>query len=238
MASIEAHLDDYGVESICAQLPIASSTYNEVKARVTDPQRRPVRAQRDAVLCAEITRVSHANRRVYGVKKVWKQITREAILVARCSAARLMWRLGLRGVVRGRRTRTAVPDSTAARPDDLVHRAFTAPRPNALWVADFTYVATWRGFVYFAFVIDVSSRRIVGWRASTTMRTDLALDALEQALCDRETYAALVHHSDRGSQSLRIRHTERLAEAGIEGSVGRRGDAYDNAIAETVIGLF
>ena len=149
-----------------------------------------------------------------------------------------MRRLGLRGIVRGRRRITTVPDATAASPEDLVHRAFTADRPNALWVADFTYFATWRGFVYVAFVIDVHSRRIVGWRASTSMRTDLAFDAPEQALCDRDSDASLVHHSDRGSQYLSIRYTERLSDAGIEPSVGRRGDAYDNALAETIIGLF
>jgi putative transposase len=238
VAFIDAHRDQYGVEPICAQLPIAPSTYYEVKARLADPARLPARAQREAVLCPEIDRVWRANRRVYGVKKVWKQLQREAIPVARCTVARLMRRLGLRGVVRGRRTITTVPETRTPRPDDLVLRAFTATRPNALWVADFTYVVTWRGFVYVAFVIDVFSRRIVGWRASTTMRTDLALDALEQALYDRDTDAALVHHSDRGSQYLSIRYTERLADAGIEGSVGRRGDAYDNALAETIIGLF
>ena len=238
VAFIDAHRDQYGVEPICAQLPIAPSTYYEMKARAADATRVPAREQRDAHLCPEIARVWRANRCVYGAKKVWKQLQREAIPVARCTVARLMRRLGLRGVVRGRRAITTVPDLTAPRPDDLVQRAFTATRPNALWVADFTYVVTWRGFVYVAFVIDVFSRRIVGWRASTTMRTDLALDALEQALCDRDTDAALVHHSDRGAQYLSIRYTERLADAGIEGSVGRRGDAYDNALAETVIGLF
>jgi len=238
VAFIDAHRDEYGVEPICAQLPIAPSTYYEVKARDSDPARIPVRAKRDAILCDDVTRVWHANRRVYGVKKVWKALHRESIVVARCTVARLMRQLGLRGVVRGRRAVTTVSDPTTPRPDDLVQRAFTATRPNALWVADFTYVATWRGFVYVAFVIDVFSRRIVGWRASTSMRTDLALDALEQALCDRDTDASLVHHSDRGSQYLSIRYTDRLTEAGVAPSVGRRGDAYDNALAETVIGLF
>jgi len=238
VAFIDAHRDEYGVEPICAQLPIAPSTYYEVKARDSDPARIPVRAKRDAMLCDDVTRVWHANRRVYGVKKVWKALHRESIVVARCTVARLMRQLGLRGVVRGRRAVTTVSDPTTPRPDDLVQRAFTATRPNALWVADFTYVATWRGFVYVAFVIDVFSRRIVGWRASTSMRTDLALDALEQALCDRDTDASLVHHSDRGSQYLSIRYTDRLTEAGVAPSVGRRGDAYDNALAETVIGLF
>jgi putative transposase len=238
VAFIDAHREAYGVEPICAVLPIAPATYYEAKARGADPARVPARSQREAQLRQEIARVWHANRRVYGAKKVWKQLNRDGVRTARCTVARLMRGMGLRGVVRGRRAITTVPDLTAPRPADLVQRAFTATRPNALWVADFTYVATWRGFVYVAFVIDVFSRRIVGWRASTTMRTDLALDALEQALCDRETDAALVHHSDRGSQYVSIRYTERLAEAGIEPSVGRRGDAYDNALAETVIGLF
>ena len=227
VAFIDAHRDEYGVEPICAQLPIAPSTSYEVKARDTDPERIPVRAKRDAILSDDVTRVSRANRRVDGVKKVWKALHRESIVVARCTVARLMRQLGLRGVVRGRRAVTTVSDPTTPRPDDLVQRAFTATRPNALWVADFTYVATWRGFVYVAFVIDVFSRRIVGWRASTSMRTDLALDALEQALCDRDTDASLVHHSDRGSQYLSIRYTDRLTEAGVAPSVGRRGDAYD-----------
>jgi transposase InsO family protein len=238
---IDAHREAYGVEPICAMLPIAPSTYYEQKARHADPTRLPVRAQRDAALRPEITRVWDANRRVYGVKKVWKQLHREQIPVARCTVARLMQDLGLRGVVRGRRVKTTVPDLLADRPQDLVQRQFTATRPNQLWVSDFTYVATWRGFVYVAFVIDVFARRIVGWRASTSMRSDLALDALEQALYDRETDAAdtpLIHHSDRGGQYLSIRYTERLAAAGLEPSVGSRGDAYDNALAETIIGLF
>jgi transposase InsO family protein len=169
---------------------------------------------------------------------VWKQLHRERIAVARCTVERLMGAMDLHGVVRGRRVRTTIPDVLAARPLDLVQRNFTATRPNQLWVSDFTYVATWRGFVYVAFVTDAFSRRIVGWRASTSMRSDLALDALEQALYDRETEAGLVHHSDRGSQYLAIRYTDRLVAAGIEPSVGSRGDAYDNALAETIIGLF
>ena len=238
VAFIDAHRKAYGVEPICAVLPVAPSTYYEQKARQADPTRLPARAQRDAVLRPRITQVWHANRRVYGAKKVWKQLGREGDVVARCTVARLMRDLGLRGVVRGRRVKTTIPDLVADRPLDLVQRNFAATRPNQLWVSDFTYVATWRGFVYVAFVIDVFSRRIVGWRAATTMRTDLALDALEQALYDRETDGDLVHHSDHGGQYLSIRYTERLAEAGIEPSVGSRGDAYDNALAETVIGLF
>lgn len=238
VAFIDAHREAYGVEPICAVLPIAPSTYYEQKARQADPTRQPARVHRDAALRPEITRVWQANRRVYGAKKVWKQLGREGHAVARCTVARLMRAEGLRGVVRGRRVRTTLPDPLADRPRDLVARNFTATRPNQLWVSDFTYVATWRGVVYVAFVIDVFARRIVGWRAATSMRSDLALDALEQALHDRETDTALVHHSDRGSQYLSIRYTERLAAAGIEPSVGRRGDAYDNALAETVIGLF
>jgi transposase InsO family protein len=194
---IDAHREAYGVEPICAVLPIAPSTYYEQKARAADPSRRPARAQREARLRPEIQRVWQANRRVYGAKK----LNRETIPVARCTVARLMRDLGLRGVVRGRRSTTTIPDALAARPRDLVERDFRATRPNQLWVADLTYVATWRGFAYVAFVIDVFSRRIVGWRATSSLRSDLALDALEQALYDRETDAGLVHHSDRGVQS-------------------------------------
>ena len=238
VAFLDAHRAEYGVEPICAVLPIAPATYYEQKARQLDPARLPARAQRDAALRPEITRVWHATRRRYGAKKVWRALRREGCVVARCTVARLYRDLGLRGVVRGRRVRTTIPEPVAARSLDLVQRNFTATRPNQLWVSDFTYVATWRGFVYVAFVIDVFARRIVGWRASTSMRSDLALDALEQALYDRETDAGLIHHSDRGVQYLAIRYTERLAEAGIEPSVGSRGDAYDNALAETVIGLY
>lgn len=238
VAFIDAHREAYGVEPICRVLPIAPSTYYDAKARQRDPTRLPARTKRDTHLRTEITRVWRANRRVYGVRKVWKQLGREGVVAARCTVARLMRADGLRGVVRGARVRTTIPDVAADCPRDLVDRAFVASRPNQLWVADFTYVATWRGMVYVAFVIDVFSRRIVGWRASASMRTDLALDALEQAVYDREIDGGLVHHSDRGSQYLSIRYTERLAEAGIEASVGSRGDAYDNALAESVIGLF
>lgn len=238
VAFVDAHRGMYGVEPICAVVPIAPSTYDEAKAREADPMRLPARAQRDWQLRSEIDRVGRANRRVYGVRKVWQQLRREGISAARCTVERLMRADGLRGVVRGARVRTTLPEAAADCPRDLVDRAFVARRPNQLWVADVTYVATWRGMVYVAFVIDVFSRRIVGWRASASMRTDLALDALEQALYDREVDAGLVHHSDRGSQYLSIRYTERLAGAGIEASVGSRGDAYDNALAESVIGLF
>ena len=238
---IDRHQETFGVEPICAVLPIAPSLYYELKARARDPQRRPAREQRDEVLSEHIRRVWRENRAVYGVRKIWKQLTREGYAVARCTVARLMRRLGLAGVVRGRKFKvTTVPDTAAAQPPDLVTRQFTAHRPNQLWVADLTYVATWRGFAYVAFVIDVFSRRIVGWRVSSSLRSDLALDALEQALYDRRLAASepLVHHSDRGVQYLSIRYTERLAEAGIEPSVGSTGDSYDNALAESVIGLF
>jgi transposase InsO family protein len=238
VAFIDAHRAAYGVEPICQQLPIAPSTYYEAKAQQADPSRRSARAQRDEALRPEIERVWEDNRRVYGARKVWKQLGREDQVVARCTVERLMRSLGLAGVVRGARVRTTVPDPVAERPQDLVHRQFAARRPDELWVADFTYVATWQGMVYVAFVIDVFSRRIVGWRASAAMRTDLALDALEQALYARRPNERLVHHSDRGSQYLAIRYTERLADAGIEASVGSRGDSYDNALAESVIGLF
>ena len=235
---IDAHREEFGVEPICTQLQTAPSWYYEQKARAVDPSRVPARAQRDAELRPEIARVWRANRRVYGAKKVWKELRRERHSVARCTVARLMQADGQRGVVRGRRVQTTIPDVHSEPPRDLVQRNFTATRPNQLWVSDFTYVSTWRGFVYVAFVIDVFARRIVGWRASTSMRSDLALDALEQALADRDTDGPLVHHSDHGGQYLCIRYTERLAEAGIAPSVGSRGDSYDNALAETIIGLF
>jgi len=238
---IDEHREEHGVEPICALLPIAPSTYYAQKKKQVDPLRRSARAQRDERLCPEILRVWRENLQVYGAKKVWKQLNREGIRVARCTVARLMVQLGLSGAVRGRRFKlTTIADDAAARPQDLVERNFAAERPNQLWVSDLTYVATWRGFVYVAFVIDVYSRRIVGWRVSSSLKSDLALDALEQAISEREEarQERLVHHSDRGTQYLSIRYTERLAEAGIEPSVGSRGDSYDNALAESVIGLF
>jgi transposase InsO family protein len=238
-AFIDAHRTAYGVEPICRVLQIAPSGYYAHRARATDPTRRSTRTQRDATLRAQIRRVWRDHHEVYGVRKVWQQFRREGERVARCTVARLMRELGLRGVVRGGRVRTTRPaDDPTVAPQDLVQRQFTAARPNQLWVADFTYVASWRGFVYVAFVIDAFSRRIVGWRAHTAMRTDLVLDALEQALHDRETDARLVVHSDRGSQYVSMRYTERLAAAGVAPSVGSVGDAYDNALAESVIGLF
>ena len=238
---IDDHRGVYGVEPICSVVPIAPSTYYEHKARQADPRRASARARRDAALCGEIRRVWQENFEVYGAKKVWKQLNREGIPVARCTVSRLMRDLGLRGAVRGRRfKKTTIPDEAAVRPLDLVDRDFTASRPNELWVSDLTYVVTWRGFVYVAFVIDAFARRIVGWRAASSLRSDLALDALEQALYDRQEDSTqrLIHHSDRGVQYLSIRYTERLAEAGIEPSVGSKGDSYDNALAESVIGLF
>ena len=237
-AFVDEHRDVYGVEPICPQLPIASSTYHEQKTRQADPSRLPARVQRDAVLCNEIQRVWDENRRVYGARKVWRQLEREGFLVARCTVERLMQRLGIAGVVRGKKYRTTIPDNLALRPQDLVQRNFVATRPDQLWVADLTYIATHAGFVYAAFVIDAFSRRILGWQVSRSLSTDLTLDALEQALYARRAPAGLVHHSDRGVQYLSIKYTERLAEAGIEPSVGSVGDAYDNALAETIIGLF
>ena len=237
---IESHRGAYGVEPICAVLPIAPSTYYEHRARCRDPARRPARVQRDERLRVEIKRVHDASYDgVYGAKKVWRELHRQHVPVARCTVARLMRAMGLRGAVRGRAFKvTTVSDELAVRPPDLVEREFHASRPNQLWVADLTYVATWAGFVYVAFVIDVFSRTIVGWRVSSSLRSDLALDALEQALHARPHGDDLVHHSDRGVQYLSIRYTERLAAAGIERSVGSVGDSYDNALAETVIGLY
>jgi putative transposase len=232
------HRSEYGVEPICRVLPIAPSTYYEHEARRANPDLLPVRAKRDAELRDLVDRVWRENFQVYGVRKVWRQLNREGIAVARCTVERLMRDMSLQGAVRGRKFKTTIPDKAGVRPPDLVDRDFSASRPNELWVADLTYVATWRGFVYVAFVIDVFARRIVGWRASSSLRTDLALDALEQAIWSRSATEGLVHHSDRGGQYLSIRYTERLAEAGMEPSVGSVGDSYDNALAESVIGLF
>ncbi|MBD3392076.1 MAG: IS3 family transposase, partial [Chitinivibrionales bacterium] len=237
VAFIDCHKSRYGVESICRVLPIAPATYYVHRARHQDPDRRPARAKRDAELKADIRRVWKENHEVYGARKVWVQLKREGIAVARCTVARLMRAMELRGAVRGRKCFTTVSDSAIACPPDLVDRRFEAMRPNQLWVADFTYVATWSGFVYVAFVIDVFSRGIVGWRVAASMKTDLVLDALEQALFSRSV-EELVHHSDHGVQYLSIRYTERLAENGIQASVGTTGDSYDNAMAESIIGLF
>lgn len=240
MTFIDAHRATYGVEPICRMVPIAPSTYYEYAARRGEPGRQPARAKRDANLRGHIARVWRAHFQVYGVRKVWRQLTREGVAVARCTVARLMRQLGLAGAVRGRKARTTIPAAAGLRPLDLVHRDFTVGAPNRLWVSDLTYVSTWRGFVYVAFVIDAYARRIVGWRVSSSLRTDLALDALEQAIHERQAGEGdrLIHHSDRGGQYLSIRYTERLAEAGLEPSVGSVGDSYDNALAESVIGLF
>jgi transposase InsO family protein len=237
---IDEYRDRFGVEPICTVLPIAPSTYYEHKAKQRDPDRRSDRAKRDEQLKREIQRVWDENFSVYGVRKVWRQLNREGIEVPRCTVERLMCDLGLRGVIRGRRAKTTVPDEALDRPMDLVNRAFQTSKPNALWVADLTYVATWRGFVYVAFIIDVFARRIVGWRVSSSLQTDIALDALEQALYDRgvNKKTDLIHHSDRGVQYLSIRYADRLAEVGISPSVGSVGDSYDNALAETINGLY
>ena len=232
------HQGSYGVEPICRMLPIAPSTYYAHKACLADPARLSERARRDAVLRQEIERVWKANREVYGARKVWRQLHREGIETARCTVERLMREMGLRGVVRGRKPRTTIPNEAAERPKDLVARKFFADGPNRLWVADLTYVATWAGFVYVAFIIDVFSRMIVGWRVSRSLRSDLALDALKQALYARRHNQRLIHHSDRGVQYVSISYSERLVQAGIEPSVGSVGDSYDNALAESVIGLY
>jgi putative transposase len=234
IAYIHANRDRFGVEPICQLLPIAPSTYYVAKNRLPS-----ARALRDEELKAEISRVHAEHFGVYGARKVWRQLHREGIAVARCTVERLMGELHLQGVRRGKTRRTTTPDATAPRPADLVERDFSAARPNQLWVADLTYVATWSGFVYVALVIDAFSRFLVGWQAARSLRTDLALDALEMAIWRRQAQLdGLVHHSDRGSQYLSIRYTERLAEAGAVTSVGSRGDSYDNALAETIIGLY
>jgi putative transposase len=236
---IDEHREEHGVEPICEVLPIAPSTYHVQKACEADPAKRSTRSTRDARLCEEIERVWKENFGVYGVRKVWRQLSREGIDVARCTVERLMRQMGLQGAVRGRRfKRTTIVDEAAARPLDLVKRNFTASAPNQLWVADLTYVATWTGFAYVAFITDVFSRRIVGWRVSNSLRSDLALDALEQAVHARSDLEDLVHHSDRGVQYLSIRYTKRLKDVGIEPSVGSVGDSYDNALAETINGLY
>jgi putative transposase len=238
---IDQHRGTYGVEPICAELPIAPSTYFLHKAQQQDAASRSARHRRDDALRAAIQRVWDENEQVYGPRKVWKELRREGHRVARCTVERLMRAMGLRGVSRGRAwVITTRADAAAERPADRVNRQFAATRPNQLWVADFTYVATWRGFVYVAFVIDVFARRIVGWRVSASLQTDFVLDALEQAIYDRCSAGIddLVHHSDRGTQYVSMRYTDRLAEAAIAPSVGSRGDSYDNALAESVIGLF
>ena len=237
---IDDHRGAYGVEPICTVLPIAPSTYHARVAQRRDPEKLSRRARRDLVLKPEIARVFAENFEVYGVRKVWRQLGREGTSVARCTVERLMRSMGLQGVVRGKPVRTTISDKAAPCPQDHVNRQFHAPAPNVLWLSDFTYVATWSGFVYVAFVIDAFARRIVGWRVSRTAHASFVLDALEQALHERRPVhrGGLVHHSDRGSQYVSIKYTERLAEAGIEPSVGSVGDSYDNALAETINGLY
>ncbi|MDO9484347.1 MAG: IS3 family transposase, partial [Hydrogenophaga sp.] len=237
---VDQHRQAYGVESICKVLQIAPSGYWRHAAHRRNPQLRCPRAPRDDTLVPHVERVWQANMRVYGADKVWKQMNREGVVIARCTVERLMKRLGLQGVRRGKVVRTTLSDMKAPCPLDRVNRQFKAERPNQLWVSDFTYVSTWQGWLYVAFVIDVYARRIVGWRVSTSMHTDFVLDALEQALYARqpERDGALIHHSDRGSQYVSIRYSERLSEAGIEPSVGSKGDSYDNALAETINGLY
>ena len=239
-AFIDDHRGAYGVEPICKVLPIAPSTYYEQAARRTDPARAPARVRRDAELREVISRIWAENFEAYGARKVWRQLVRDGLPVARCTVERLMRGMGLKGVVRGKSIRTTRSDRATPCPLDRVNRQFRAARPNQLWVADFTYVSTWQGFVYVAFVIDVFARRIVGWKVSGTAHTDFVLDALEQALHARRPVGkdALIHHSDRGVQYVSIRYTERLLEAGIEPSVGSVGDSYDNALAETINGLY
>ncbi len=237
-AFIDEQREQYGVEPLCRQLPIAPSTYYEHKIRQANPDRQPERYKRDLRLKPEIQRVWDENFQVYGARKIWHQLNREGIEVARCTVERLMNELSIQGVVRGAKCWTTVSDPDLHRPADLVSRQFFAVRPNQLWVADITFVAAWSGFVYVAFVVDVFARYIVGWRVSRSMQTDLVLDALEQALWSRKYPKGMVHHSDRGSQYLSIRYSNRLTEAGIEASVGSVGDSYDNALAETINGLY
>ena len=239
-AFIEEHRGEFGVEPMCKMLQIAQSTYYERRAIARDPDRASARAKSDADLCIKINAAWEENRKLYGVRKIWHVLRRDNQEIARCTVERLMRSLGIKGVVRGKKVVTTNPDALQLCPDDKVNRLFKADRPNQLWVSDFTYVPTWSGTVYVAFVIDVFARRIVGWRVSTSMATQFVLDALDQAIWQRKTpdHNALVHHSDRGSQYLSIKYTERLVEVGIDPSVGTVGGSYDNALAECVIGLF
>lgn len=236
---IDEHRSVFGVEPICRLLLIASSTYYELVAKRADVDRLSARARSDMAMKVEIRRVFNENFQVYGVRKIWRQLQREGYCVARCTVARLMRMMGLQGIIRGKQIKTTVSDKAAPCPLDRVNRHFKAPAPNMLWLSDFTYVATWQGFVYVAFVIDAFARRIVGRRASRTAHAGFVLDALDQALHDRRPVhrGGLIHHSDRGVQYVSIRYSERLAEAGIEPSVGSVGDSY-NALAETINGLY
>lgn len=240
IAFVDDHCGVFGVGPICRVLGIAPSTFYAHKAVESDPDRASARAKRDLLDKDAIKRVHEASRGRYGARKVWHVLRREGQDIARCTVERLMQVLQIQGVVRGKKVVTTNPDAAQPCPDDKVNRAFVAQMPNQLWVSDFTYVSSWQGMVYVAFVIDVFARKIVGWRVSTSMTTGFVLDALNQAICQRAPSEAdnLIHHSDRGSQYLSIRYTERLAEAGIDTSVGSVGDSYDNALAESIIGLF
>ena len=236
---VDAYRDDHGVEPICKALKIAPSAYHERVRHREHPEMASLRTRRDAMLMQEIKRVFDENFQAYGARKIWHQLLREGHGLARCTVERLMRVMVLQGVIRGRKPRTTVSDKAAPCPRDHVNRQFQTARPNLLWVSDFTYVATWTGFVYVAIVIDAFARRIVGWRASRSAHAGFVLDALEQALHERRPVrGGLVHHSDRGVQYVSIKYTERLVEAGLVPSVGSVGDSYDNALAETINGLY
>ena len=237
---IEEHREAFGVEPICRVLPIAPSSFRAHQSVIREPDRASARTKSDAARREDIARVWQDNRRLYGARKIWHALRREGKTIARCTVERLMKTMGLQGAVRGKKVITTNPDTSQPCPDDKVNRQFVAAAPNRLWISDFTYVSSWTGMVYVAFVIDVSARRIVGWKVSTSMTTGFVLDALNQAICQRCHGKAdgLIHHSDRGSQYLAIKYTERLADAGIDSSVGSVGDSYDNAMAESIIGLF
>ncbi|EPX4345436.1 IS3-like element IS1203 family transposase, partial [Escherichia coli] len=228
--------EQYGVGPVCSELHIAPSTYYHCQQQRHHPDKRSARAQHDDWLKREIQRVYDENHQVYGVRKVWRQLLREGIRVARCTVARLMAVMGLAGVLRGKKVRTTISRKAVAA-GDRVNRQFVAERPDQLWVADFTYVSTWQGFVYVAFIIDVFAGYIVGWRVSSSMETTFVLDALEQALWARRP-SGTIHHSDKGSQYVSLAYTERLKEAGLLASTGSTGDSYDNAMAESINGLY
>jgi putative transposase len=240
MSFIDSHRGDLGIEPICRELAIAPSSYHEHARRLADPGKRPARARRDDEIKAQIQRVHEASSGLYGARKVWCQLLRDGVAVARCTVERLMAAMGLAGVRRGKTTVTTVSNPKAPCPLDKVNREFRVERPNALWVVDFTYVHTWAGFVYVAFVIDAYARRIVGWKVSTSATAGFVLDALEQAIHARRPGPedGLIHHSDRGAQYLAMNYTQRLAEANLVPSVGSVGDSYDNALAKTINGLY
>lgn len=235
---IEEHKEAIGVEPICKILPLSSSSFYASKAVKQNPDLACNRAKQDIIDCEDIQRVYDDNRQVYGARKIWHALRREGKDIARCTVERLMKTMNIQGVVRGKKVITTIPDKALPCPKDKVNRQFKADRPNQLWISDFTYVSSWQGTIYVAFIVDVFARKIVGWKVSTSMTTVFVLDALEQAICQRRPNGNLIHHSDRGSQYLSIKYTERLIDAGIEPSVGSVGDSYDNAMAESIIGLF